>query len=208
MPGRLNLTGKTFGNCKFISDVADGHNHLGYPIRRSRWLCLRCNTEFEAQSNLVRMGLTNSCGCLKRDMDHTRTLVHGQNRKGQQTRSYRTWAGMIQRCTDRNQKHYKNYGGRGITVCERWRVFAQFLADMGPGKNGWTLERVNNDGNYELGNCVYALPVQQARNKRTCRWVTVQGVTGCLKDACERYGLVYSTIRARLRRGWRVCDGL
>lgn len=96
--------------------------------------------------------------------------VHGHARrraKGRAgTSTYYIWAAMIQRCTNPKNRDYKNYGARGITVCDRWRDFTNFLADMGEKPDGLSIDRIDNDGNYEPGNCRWATPAQQASNKR------------------------------------------
>lgn len=95
------------------------------------------------------------------------SVVHGDGRKGARTPTYITWASMICRCTNPNARAFKWYGARGITVCDRWRSYANFLADMGPRPApGLSLDRVNNDGNYEPGNCRWATWKEQAANKR------------------------------------------
>ncbi len=134
-------------------------------------------------------------------------LVHGHGGNGS-TRSgtYCSWDHMIQRCTNPRQKQYKDYGGRGITVCDRWRKsFADFLEDMGPRPAGLTLERVDNAKGYYPGNCEWRSRKQQLRNMRRNALFTVRGETGCLSDMAERYGISEDTVHARIHRfGWDV----
>jgi hypothetical protein len=109
---------------------------------------------------------------------------------------------MRQRCDNPKAAHYADYGGRGIAVCERWLKFDNFLADMGPRPEGMTLERKENNGNYEPGNCRWASRSEQMRNRRNSRFVTYQGKTQTLKDWANEYGLTGSTLWLRWKRGW------
>jgi hypothetical protein len=93
-------------------------------------------------------------------------LTHGHTRVGRYTPEWRTWAMMIQRCENPNATGFRYWGGRGITVCDQWHVFENFLADMGPRPEGTTLNRKDNDGNYEPGNCEWANVLTQQRSKR------------------------------------------
>jgi hypothetical protein len=112
---------------------------------------------------------------------------------------------MIRRCTNPKNDNFKDYGGRGITVCERWMIFEHFLDDMGERPEVKTLDRYpDHDGNYEPGNVRWATPKEQQRNQRTNRIVTFRGVTGCLAEICERFGMRYQTAYKRLRRGLSV----
>ena len=95
---------------------------------------------------------------------------HGHCPVGYKSPEYLTWDGMLQRCTNPNAKAYKNYGGRGITVCSGWLKFENFLADMGRRPDGLTLDRIENEGNYEPGNCRWATRIEQSANSRKLRW--------------------------------------
>lgn len=117
--------------------------------------------------------------------------------------AYVTWCGMKQRCYDKKQPHYKNYGGRGIEVCDRWRnLFQAFFDDMGPRPFKMSIERIDNDGNYEPTNCRWATPKEQARNKRARRMVTIDGVEQHIAEVAEKYGLDMRTLDKRLKAGW------
>jgi hypothetical protein len=113
------------------------------------------------------------------------------------------------RCYNPKDINYLRYGGRGITVCDRWRdSFTNFLADMGECPKRLTLDRIDNDGNYEAGNCRWATPKQQQRNKRYNLVLTHNGRTQCLKAWAEETGLNYNTLHGRLRNGWSVSEAL
>jgi hypothetical protein len=131
---------------------------------------------------------------------------------GQQRPEYYIWASMIQRCTNPKARQYADYGGRGIKVCARWRLFDSFLADMGPrpegkhpsGRAKYTIERKDNDGDYTPNNCVWATYKQQARNKKNARMITYRGKTKPLAVWAEELGLDYKAAHRRLDRGWTV----
>jgi len=108
---------------------------------------------------------------------------------------------MIERCRNPKVGNFKNYGGRGIRVCRRWLRFEYFLADMGNRKTGTSLERLDNNGNYEPGNCAWKTRAEQSRNTRRNRWVTINGITKCLKDWALELGINYSTVLNRVHRG-------
>jgi len=144
--------GQRFGRLTVISRVISG--------RSKHWLCrCECGRERSLEVHYVVRGKIRSCGCLGGE-------THGHARHGAHTRTYRSWASMIQRCTNPKATGFRYYGGRGITVCESWNSFANFLADMGDRPIGKTLDRMDNDGNYEPGNCRWATRLQQNRNQR------------------------------------------
>jgi hypothetical protein len=106
---------------------------------------------------------------------------------------------MIQRCTNPKRRGWKHYGGRGITVCERWLTFENFLADMGLRLVGTSLERIDNDKGYEPSNCIWADRRTQARNSKQVVWVEIKGVTKRLVEWCEELGMSINTVRARAK---------
>jgi len=112
---------------------------------------------------------------------------------------------MKARCLNRRNKGYKRYGGRGITVCERWMKFENFIADMGKPPIGLTLERKNNNGNYEPNNCKWATRAEQAKNKENATpMLSLNGQSMCLVDCEKRLGFKRGSLRDRLKRGWSV----
>ena len=121
---------------------------------------------------------------------------------GKVRREYRTWSNMKSRCLNPKNGRYHDYGGRGITICPRWLRFANFITDMGICPKGMTLDRIDNDGNYEPGNCRWATWIEQARNSRKNIWATIRGETKIFSEWCALFGISKSTASARLRRGW------
>lgn len=131
---------------------------------------------------------------------------HGHAKRGHATPEYRTWLGMIGRCHCPTATRYRDYGGRGVVVCERWRnSFENFLADMGPKPTPQhSIDRIDNSGNYEPSNCRWATMREQMRNRSGNRFITIDGVTQCVKDWERQAGLVNSCISGRLNRGWPI----
>jgi len=142
------------------------------PHRDRQWMCAcECGAETIVTTDRLNQGDTRSCGCLARDTTRELGLrfgpqiKHGHNRGHSPTPTYRSWQGMKARCSNPNDPYFHRYGGRGITVCDRWKEFENFLSDVGVRPEGRTLDRIDPDGNYEPGNFRWATPVEQAQNR-------------------------------------------
>jgi hypothetical protein len=160
---RANLTGQRFGRWSVI-----GFSHIG-KFDRSYWSCrCDCGTERVVVAQRLKEGGSKSCGCLAREVTVALKTTHGHNRVSKRTSEYNSWVGMINRCTNPKHRSFKEYGGRGIKVCKRWRrSFAAFLEDMGPRPTPQhTIDRKNNDGGYTKRNCRWATRSQQNLNRR------------------------------------------
>ena len=172
--------------------------------RRVRCRC-SCGTErVIALGNLISGG-SKSCGCWKSEATTARNYVHGQSPRNNMTVEYNSWYAMLRRASaNPKSRQYSDYGGRGIEVCERWHTAANFLEDMGQKPSPeYTLERIDNNGNYCPENCRWATRKDQARNRRGLRTVTINGVTKLLVDWCEENGIPAQTAHVRIYRGWK-----
>jgi hypothetical protein len=164
---RIDLTGQRFFRLTVVSFA--GVNRRGQALWRVR---CDCGTERSVRGDNLRNGTTGSCGCWKAMCATLITLRHGHARRGgSRSPEYRSWQNMLQRCTNPKDQDWKNWGGRGIRVCDRWlHSFENFFVDMGRKPSpAHSIDRSNNDGNYEPGNCCWATAKEQRANRRDSR---------------------------------------
>ncbi len=198
--GRTNsqlhdYTGRRFGRLQVVSRA---------PSRPgcTMWNCVcACGNHTVVRGQTLKRGDTRSCGCLRRDT-HFR---HGQLHSSE----YYSWAAMKARCSNPRNPGYRYYGQRGIRVCKRWSSFKIFLKDMGekPGP-GYSIERIDNAGNYEPQNCKWANRVEQANNTRGNRRLTVDGETLTTAEWGRRFGVSAARIYRRLSNGWAPAEAV
>jgi hypothetical protein len=162
MPAFQDISGMRFGRLVAIERV---ENKYG----RSQWrFRCDCGNETISSANNVKRGVTNGCGCLQREMTIAMNYKHGMNQRGKRSSEYGTWAAMVQRCTNRNDKHWKDYGGRGIEIYRPWREsFECFFQHIGERPSPqYSLDRKNNEYGYFPGNVRWATWSEQNLNKR------------------------------------------
>jgi hypothetical protein len=193
-----NLTGKKYSR---LTVLGFGGKKLG----RSTWVCrCDCGKQTTVYAQHLKESITTSCGCWMRELCIARSTTHGLAR----TPEHIAWMRMKIRCYNKNTKDYPDYGGRGITVCDRWlNSFEAFLADMGlKPSSKHSLDRYpDNNGNYEPGNCRWATAKEQTRNARSNRLVTFNGRQMCIGELAELVGMDYFLLRGRiLHRRWSV----
>jgi len=202
MPKLVDLSGKTFGLLTVIS-------RIGSKNRRALWNChCSCGNHTQVITADLNSGNTKSCGCLVKSFLKKLKTTHGHAANHTVSETYATWEGMKARCSNPKNKFYKRYGGRGISVSERWEDFSAFLADMGERPKGLTLERIDNNNGYSKQNCMWATNTQQARNRSTSRLLTIDGESRCIAEWAEIYGISQSSISSRLAREWSDYDAV
>jgi hypothetical protein len=175
--------------------------------RTIRWLCkCDCGNYKIVDGSLLRGGNTTSCGCYKIENTKRVNTKHGFSRRGNKTAEYGAYYGLLFRCYNKKSKSYPDYGERGIKVCDRWlgeNGFINFLADMGERPSDkHSVDRINNEGDYEPTNCRWAIKKQQANNTRYNKMVTYNGKTQSLAMWCDELNLKYGTTQVRMWNGW------
>lgn len=194
MSAFIDLAGKKFGLWSVISCAGTKEGS-----KRIRWNCVcACGTEATVIGENMRYNISKSCGC----SHQTKAFKENARRKstrhaGKGTLTYRTWISMRSRCLNSNDDHWKDYGGRGITVCVTWNDFVTFLHDMGERPKGHSLERLDNNAGYSAENCTWADPETQARNRRNTQFITICGKRKSIAEALDEYGI-------KTDRVWRL----
>lgn len=191
-----DLTGEKFGRLTVIG--LDESKQT----RKTYWICqCECGGIKSARSDSLLCGAIKSCGCMKREQDKVNLgrTTHGQ----EGTRLYRIWQGAKRRCNDKNSACYDRYGGRGITVCEEWNnsfvPFYEWAINNGYTEE-LTLDRIDNNGNYEPSNCRWATMQEQSNNRRSNIKITIGNATKTLMQWCEIFEVDYQTVKARYHR--------
>jgi hypothetical protein len=164
-----------------------------------------CGASKTIAARSLRKGSSRSCGCLQRELMAARNATHGRT----YTSMYTLWGSMFNRCCRPTHESYPAYGGRGIKICERWKSFENFLADMGERPTPQhSLDRIDVDGDYEPGNVRWATQKEQCRNKRTNRLIEIDGVSRCVSEWCEIFGTPVRRAFGRLQTGWNPIDAV
>lgn len=196
---KFDLTGKTFHMLTVVE-------YAGNRKQQHYWLCrCECGTIREITTAQFNFGRVKSCGCLSGKTTAMRNYKHGYSG----TRIHLAWKQMKKRCYNPKDSRYTSYGARGITVCDRWlHSFENFLADMGEPPPNLTLERIDVHQGYSPENCRWATRQEQANNTQKSKWLTHDGRTQTMLDWSKELHINYSTLRARIRKGWSIQDAL
>lgn len=195
----VDLSGLRFGCLTVV-------NRDTRPGRKPYWACeCDCGNQKAIRGDHLRSGRTLSCGCVSTRLRKRRMTKHGRYKSPE----YVSWSSMIQRCNNPASSSYHRYGGRGITVCERWITFDNFLKDMGKRPSPkHSLDRIQNNLGYFPGNCRWATHLEQCRNRSDNLVVEYAGQQMCLMEACERAGVSHSTAYGRIIRGLSIEEAL
>lgn len=196
---KIDLTGQRFGRLVAL-------RHEATPGAKTFWFCrCDCGKEVLVGYGELKSGNTRSCGCLRKETasEHLREITRKHGMFG--TRLYHIWDSMKARCYNKNHAAYKNYGGRGISVCKDWRKnfesFYKWAIENGYQEH-LTIDRIDNNGDYCPQNCRWATYLEQAENRRSTIFLTVLGETKTISEWSAETGISKSCIRYRLKTGW------
>lgn len=202
MKPEFNLIGQKFGRLSVKNQAA-----FGVPYAKIQWDCIcDCGNTATRSTHSLKWGCVKipSCGCHHRELIVRANLTHG----GTGTKEHKTWNKMRDRCSNPNCERYPHYGGRGIRVCDRWlgeNGFENFLKDMGcKPSSKHSIDRINNDGNYEPSNCRWATREEQHNNTKRTRRIEFNGRTQTLSQWSKEIGVSVSALFSRLQKGWTL----
>lgn len=188
----IDFSGQRFGR---LTVMKRGENRG----KATRWECLcDCGNKTLTEPFALKSGATVSCGCYQKEAVSKSSFKHGHSRR---STTYGTWVGMVHRCAKPSHHKFASYGGAGITVCERWLSFSNFLEDMGERPDGHTIDRIDGTLGYFKENCRWATINQQQRNIKSNRMVTHNGETRCATEWAEIIGVHKNTFIQRLNNG-------
>lgn len=200
----IDLTGQKFGRLTVV-----GRELKGGASKEAYWKCkCECGGNTTVSGYSLRRGNTKSCGCLKKEKASVINVTHGFSSK---EALYTKWASMKARCYNSKATNYKNYGGRGVTICGEWLNDYVAFRDWAIGNGysiGLTIDRINVNGNYCPDNCRWLSNKGQANNKRTNRVITMNGVAHTLSEWSDIYKINQDTVSERMKRGWSIEDAL
>lgn len=199
---KLDLTGQRYGRLTVIKEEGSTPNRIS-------WLCkCDCGNYKIVKTINLRRGATKSCGCYRSEYVKNQKQMYPRDVRIRRLRYI--WHGMKRRCEDPKHKGYESYGGRGITVCNEWRdyvTFARWAISHGY-DDGLTIDRINNDGNYEPNNCRWVTIKEQLRNTRRNHLGTINGTTKTVTECAEEYGLDPNTVLTRMSKGMSLQESL
>ena len=214
MPKFEDLTGQRFGRLVVLGRASNKIRKNGRA--KTMWRCkCDCGNEKVINAESLKSGATKSCGCLNAEMRSQVPITHGYTKGGHKERLYGVWRNIISRCEYPKQKVYKYYGGRGISICEEWHNYAVFRDwayangyDEKAVRGDCTIDRLDNNGNYEPSNCRWVSLKTQMRNRSDNRLITYNGETKPVVDWAEQMGLSPQTVYCRLNEGWSEADAI
>jgi len=192
-----DLTNKVFGHFTVIGFAYIKESGSAY------WDCrCSCGNKKTVVGSSLTYGASTNCGCVRNKKTVQRNYKHGQAKIGFRTNEYMAWQGIKHRCYNKKDSHYYLYGGRGIIMCDRWKnSFLNFIQDMGNRPSGnYSIDRINNNGNYEPSNCMWATAKAQQNNKRTNRMILVDGNNMTITNCAIYFGVAFSTIRRMINK--------
>ena len=195
MSAKINLTGQRFGRLVVVEEVPN------YKSGRVTWKCkCDCGNITYCNTSNLRSGTSTSCGCLRHEKSISANTTHGYSKE----HLYYKWCDLKSRCYNHHVKSYKNYGGRGIKMCDEWKNDYLFFRDWAFNngyKEGLTIDRIDVNGNYEPSNCRWITMEEQAKNKRNTVYVEWNGQKYRLKELAKELGETYGNIKTRYYRG-------